>query len=170
MSQKLQFVITVLHEPKLIILDEPFSGFDPINANLIRDEILRLNAEGATIIFSTHRMETVEQMCNNIALINRSKVILEGEVKEIRKAFSTNVFEVIHRSAELKSGEGFRVISTVQYDGDDYLSAIQIIKGSTNDLLAQLLQQTTVIGFSERIPDMNEIFIQAVKKNQPQSV
>lgn len=170
MQQKIQFIATVLHEPKLIILDEPFSGFDPINANLIRDEILRLNADGATVIFSTHRMETVEQMCNNIALINRSKVILEGEVKEIRKAFSTNVFEVIHHSAELKLGDGFKVISTVQHDRDEYLSAIQIIQGGTNDLLAQLLQQTTVMGFTERIPDMNEIFIQAVKKNQPQSV
>ncbi|MBP6303238.1 MAG: ATP-binding cassette domain-containing protein [Bacteroidia bacterium] len=169
MQQKIQFIATVLHEPKLIILDEPFSGFDPINANLIRDEILRLNADGATVIFSTHRMETVEQMCNNIALINRSKVILEGEVKEIRKAFSTNVFEVIHHSAEFKLGDGFKVISTVQHDRDEYLSAIQIIQGGTNELLGQLLQQTTVKGFTERIPDMNEIFIQAVKKNQPQS-
>ncbi|HLP33621.1 MAG TPA: DUF4162 domain-containing protein, partial [Bacteroidia bacterium] len=101
--------------------------------------------------------------------INRSKVILEGEVKEIRKAFSTNVFEVIHHSPELKLDDSFKVISTIQHDHDEYLSSIQITQGSTNDLLAQLLRQTTVTGFTERIPDMNEIFIQAVKKNQPQS-
>ena len=94
MAQKVQFIVTVLHKPKLLIFDEPFSGFDPINANLIKDEILKLNKEGATVIFSTHRMESVEELCENIALINNSNKILDGNLDKIKKDFKTNTFEV----------------------------------------------------------------------------
>ena len=170
MQQKIQFIATVLHEPKLIILDEPFSGFDPINANLIRDEILRLNNDGATIIFSTHRMETVEQMCNYIALINRSKLVLHGEVKDIRKQYSSDVFEVLHAPIQWQNNHQFHVLETKQLHYEEYKSIIQLQSGSTNELLYWLIQQTSITGFRELIPDMNEIFIKAVQQHQPQTI
>lgn len=170
MQQKIQFIATVLHEPKLIILDEPFSGFDPINANLIRDEILRLNNDGATIIFSTHRMETVEQMCNYIALINRSKVILHGEVKDIRKQYSSNVFEVLHGPVQFGMHSQFQILNTKHLHHQEYKSTVQLQSGTTNDMLEWLIQHTSITGFRELIPDMNDIFIKAVQQHQPQAV
>jgi ABC-2 type transport system ATP-binding protein len=168
MQQKIQFIATVLHEPELIILDEPFSGFDPINANLIRDEILRLNHAGATIIFSTHRMETVEQMCNYIALINRSRLILDGEVNEIRNRYKSNLYEVVHGPVEWNLHPDYIVQQTQHVHHDEYKSIIQLEKGDqTNSMLKWMIEQTNITGFKELIPDMNEIFIKAVQQHQP---
>lgn len=165
MQQKVQFIATVLHNPRLIILDEPFSGFDPINANLIKDEILELREQGSTIIFSTHRMESVEELCDHIALINKSKKILEGPKKEIKDTFRSNTFIVDHRG-DLQSLNGaFTLLeSTFLEDG---LTESVITVGSQagpNELLSQLIERCEVVGFRERIPSVNDIFIQKVKE------
>lgn len=163
MQQKIQFVATVLHEPKLIILDEPFSGFDPINANLIKDEILELRDKGSTIIFSTHRMESVEELCDHVALINKSEKILDGPKKLIKEQFKTNTYtvEFIGNLQEMPDVFG---IESVQTSVEGLQKAI--LKKS-NDANVNLLVQS-VIGqvelryFSENIPSMNDIFIRAV--------
>jgi len=163
MAQKIQFISTVLHEPKLIILDEPFSGFDPVNANLIRDEILELREKGSTIIFSTHRMETVEELCDHIALINKSKKILEGAKKEVKAKYRTNTFIVEHKGDFSLEGEHYKHISHRNLD-DGYLETQIRIKSSrnANQLIQDLVGATEIHGFKEKIPSMNEIFIQLV--------
>ncbi len=164
MAQKVQFISTVMHKPKLIILDEPFSGFDPVNANLIQNEILELRECGSTIIFSTHRMETVEQLCDHIALIHKGKKILEGTKKSVKQGFRNNTYSVIHKgqfSQELKHAS---TINSREL-GDELLdTTLQISEGSSNDLLAELIQLTEVHRFEEQVPDMHEIFIQLVKE------
>lgn len=168
MAQKIQFIVTVLHEPKLLILDEPFSGFDPVNANLIKDEIIELKKKGATIIFSTHRMESVEEMCDHIALIHQSNKLLEGELNEIKRQFKTNTYEV---GIFTENIEGLMVDLSQGYlveKGDfksihnDLKLNIQLQKQTSNELLSLLLNRGVVTHFSEKIPTANDIFIQSV--------
>jgi ABC-2 type transport system ATP-binding protein len=172
MAQKIQFIVTVLHKPKLIIFDEPFSGFDPINANLIKDEILQLRENGATIIFSTHRMESVEELCEDIALINKSNKILDGKLDDIKKKFKSNIFEVgvdSHNpdilSKELKSKyeltrPSFKTI------GDNLKLNVKLKDNqNSEDLLKILNQNSRVIHFKEVIPSANDIFINSIEND-----
>ncbi|MEQ8415207.1 MAG: ABC transporter ATP-binding protein [Imperialibacter sp.] len=164
MAQKVQFIATVLHEPSLIILDEPFSGFDPVNANLIRDEILEMKKKGITIIFSTHRMESVEELCDHIALINKSKKILEGPKKDIKETYKSNTFNVLHHGKVNGLPADFDTLSTEEVEGAIH-STIQIKSAlGPNDLLKALISQVEVHEFVEKIPSMNEIFIQKVQE------
>ena len=168
MAQKIQFISTVLNEPELIILDEPFSGFDPINANLIKDEILELREKGSTIIFSTHRMESVEELCDKIALINKSKVILEGDKRDIKNSFRNHTYEISH--PEKLNGalpNGAKLISEELLYDNVYKSTIQSEESMTsNQLLSELIKKTEVMSFNERIPSINDIFISKVKGEQ----
>ncbi|MDX8572142.1 ATP-binding cassette domain-containing protein [Elizabethkingia sp. HX QKY] len=165
MAQKIQFVVTVLHQPKLLILDEPFSGFDPVNANLIKDKILQLKEQGTTIILSTHRMESVEEMCDYVALINQSNKILDGKVFDVREQFKQNLFNVVLTDLQPDNFENFKSRYTpdniIQENG---LISFQIRNESnTNALLEELLKTGKVRVFEEKIPSMNEVFINAVK-------
>jgi ABC-2 type transport system ATP-binding protein len=171
MQQKVQFIATVLHEPKLIILDEPFSGFDPINANLIKDEILRLKEEGAAIIFSTHRMESVEEMCDSIALINRSRKVLDGPVTAIRNQFKNNTYEVEGQGRLLVVHPDFEVVEQRARENDHFYARIQLHAGTTpNDLLRFLIGQVQVHAFREQIPSINDIFIRRVRETMPETL
>ncbi len=168
MAQKIQFITTVLHNPKLLILDEPFSGFDPINAELIRKEMLRLKSEGTTIILSTHDMGSVETLCDNIALINRSQVILDGSVKDIKNKFRTHTFQVKFDGTSMDLGIGlwanFELISNSKVD-EIQIAEIKIPQeGKLNDLLGALIPHINIISVNEMIPDMDQIFIEAVQK------
>ncbi len=173
MAQKIQFVVTVLHQPKLLIFDEPFSGFDPINANLIKDEILRLREEGATVIFSTHRMESVEELCDDIALIHKSNKILDGKLVDIQRQYKINTFEVgIHApnneylKAELS--QKFNVsLANFKTLEDDLKLNIKLNTGDKpNDLLHFLASKGDVSHFVELIPSVSDIFIQTVKNSK----
>ncbi|MBP6215228.1 MAG: ATP-binding cassette domain-containing protein [Chitinophagaceae bacterium] len=162
MGQKLQFVTTVLHEPKLIILDEPFSGLDPVNSNLIKDEIYNLAKSGSTIIFSTHRMEQVEEICNHIVLVNKGKKILDGTVKQVKQEFKENLFS-IGTEQMLSSQNGnapFELVGSA-----DHSHVVRIKEGQTpNNVLQYLLQQGTAIhSFNEILPSLNDIFIKLVE-------
>jgi len=172
MAQKIQFVVTVLHQPKLLIFDEPFSGFDPINANIIKDEILHLRDQGATIIFSTHRMESVEELCDHIALIHKSNKILDGKLLDIKRQYKTNTFEVglqsqdnilLHKLLQEKfitSTTDFKTIN------DDLKLNIKLKEGeSPNELLAFLTSQAQINHFVELVPSANDIFIQTVNNH-----
>ena len=172
MAQKVQFIVTVLHKPKLLIFDEPFSGFDPINANLIKDEILQLNKEGATVIFSTHRMESVEELCEYITLINKSNKILDGNLDEIKKDFKTNTFEVAVNAPDAKSLENKLKLEyetftpTFRTIGDNLRMNIRLVSGQYSDKLINLLNsESRLIHFKEVIPNVNEIFINSVKND-----
>lgn len=172
MAQKIQFVVTVLHQPKLLIFDEPFSGFDPINANIIKDEILRLKEEGATVIFSTHRMESVEELCDHIALIHQSNKILDGKLIDIKKAYKTNTYEIgIRTQDDLKLQNEMKekfTISPANFKtiGDELKLNVQLQESnSANDLLSYLTSKGEVSHFVEVVPSVNDIFIQAVKNN-----
>lgn len=168
MAQKIQFIVTVLHEPKLLILDEPFSGFDPVNANLIKDEIIELKKKGTTIIFSTHRMESVEEMCDHIALIHQSNKLLEGELNEIKKQFKTNIYEVGIFTENIEGlmvdlSRGFKVENgNFKSLHDELKLNIQLQNRTSNELLTLLLNRGIVTHFSEKIPTANDIFIQSV--------
>ena len=165
MQQKIQFIATVVHEPKLIILDEPFSGFDPVNANIITDEILRLKEKGCSIIFSTHRMESVEQLCDNIALINRSQKVLEGSVKQIRQDFKPNIFELNYIGQTLVLNDNFEILSTQHFDNNIKQSNIKIkTTVSPNSLISEAINQVEVLSFDEHLPSMQEIFIKLVSE------
>jgi ABC-2 type transport system ATP-binding protein len=171
MQQKVQFIATVLHQPKLIILDEPFSGFDPINANLIKDEILQLRQDGATIIFSTHRMESVEELCDNIALINRARKVLDGPVSQIKNQFKTSTYEVEGQGKLLVMHPDFEVIEQKARENDHFYARIQLHAGTTpNDLLRFLIGQVQVHAFREQIPSINEIFIRRVRETMPETL
>lgn len=167
MQQKVQFVATVVHDPDLLILDEPFSGFDPVNAGIIRNEILELNSKGATIIFSTHRMESVEQLCHSIALINKSHKILEGRVWDIKNAYRNNTFRISYHGNELpaENPEVFELISEKNaMEGKEI--TIKINSGKTvNDVLNLLLSQFQLTELTEVVPSINDIFIQNVTNN-----
>lgn len=172
MAQKLQFIITVLHEPKLLIFDEPFSGFDPINANLIKDEIINLKNQGASIIFSTHRMESVEELCEYIALIHKSNKVLDGKLIDIKKQYKTNTFEVglsttDKSSLKMELKERFEVSSASFKSLDDDLKLnIKLNNGNTSsDLIKYLNSKSFITHYKEVIPSANDIFIQTVNKN-----
>ena len=172
MAQKVQFIVTVLHKPKLLIFDEPFSGFDPINANLIKDEILQLNKEGATVIFSTHRMESVEELCEYITLINKSNKILDGNLDEIKKDFKTNTFEVAVNAPDAKRLKNKLKLEyetfapTFRTIGDNLRMNIRLVSGQNSDKLINLLNSNSrLIHFKEVIPNVNEIFINSVKND-----
>jgi len=159
MAQKIQFVVTVIHEPKLLIFDEPFSGFDPINAAIIRQEILELSQKGTTIIFSTHRMESVEEICDHIALINKSQTILEGPIKKIKQQFTNNSYEVITANKELSENDYFSIISK-----KETTFRILLKEGKTQqEALQSIVAAVEIISFKKEIPSMEEIFIKAVK-------
>jgi len=164
MAQKVQFISTVMHEPKLIILDEPFSGFDPVNAKLITDEILELKEKGCTIIFSTHRMETVEDLCDHIALINKSQKILEGSKKQVKEAYRSNTFTVEHKGAFNLPSDKYELVEQKNTE-DTYFKSIVRMKDSEspNRLIRDLTEVTEVHSFVEKIPTMSEIFITLVK-------
>ena len=158
MAQKIQFVVTVIHEPKLLIFDEPFSGFDPINAAIIRREILELSKNGTTIIFSTHRMESVEEICDHIALINKAQTILEGPIEEIKQQFTNNSYEVITTGKVLNENDYFSIINQ---KGSNYNLLLK--KGKKKqEALQSIIQQTEIISFRKKIPSMEEIFIKAI--------
>lgn len=164
MQQKIQFIATVLHEPKLIILDEPFSGFDPINANLIKDEILTLREHGSTIIFSTHRMESVEELCDHIALIDKSEKILDGLKKDIKQHYRTQSYEIQHIGVINTLQPQYQIVESKELEGDMYYSKVTITDNSNpNELLKTLIGQTEIHKFAEIIPSMNDIFIAKVK-------
>ncbi len=164
MAQKIQFISTVMHEPKLIILDEPFSGFDPVNAQLITEEILQLRERGCTIIFSTHRMESVEDLCDHIALINKSKKVLEGSKKQVKDAYRNNTFLVEHKGNINLTPEKYELLGQTQLDDNYYSSTVRIRGvGGPNLLIRDLTEITEVHSFIEKIPTMNEIFITLVK-------
>ncbi len=165
MAQKVQFITTVVHKPKLMILDEPFSGFDPVNAELIRKEILELKEQGATIILSTHNMESVEELCDNIALINKSKLVITGGVEEIRRKYGNNNVELIYSGDNaLVSEQGlFSVLSDVN-DAGRHTSVLALEReGAGNEVLASVLKQNvTINSYKELLPRMNDIFIKLV--------
>jgi len=172
MAQKIQFIVTVLHQPKLLIFDEPFSGFDPINANLIKDEILQLRDEGATIIFATHRMESVEEMCDNIALIHESNKILDGKLIDIKRQYKSNIYEVgvlTDNKAEVTSylQEKFELSeATFKTINDEVKFNIKIDeKQSANQLISHLTDMGQLTHFVEVIPSVNDIFIQTVQNS-----
>jgi ABC-2 type transport system ATP-binding protein len=164
MAQKVQFISTVMHEPRLIILDEPFSGFDPVNAQLITQEILELKDKGCTIIFSTHRMETVEDLCDHIALIDKSKKILEGSKKQVKETYRSNTYWVEHKGSLPSSSQNYQLIEQRSIEDDYYKSMIKVKEGtSPNILIRDLTELTEVHSFIEKIPTMSEIFISLVK-------
>ena len=169
MAQKVQFITTVIHQPKLLIFDEPFSGFDPINANLIKNEILELKKKGTTIIFSTHNMSSVEEICDHIALINQSKKILDGQIDLVKEQFKTNTFEVIYRGGtpnlNHQLGRHFNILEQVQTAHLSQMK-IQFLNGqSNNELLGLLMNQFEIVSFKEIIPSMNEVFIHVVEQS-----
>lgn len=172
MAQKVQFIITVMHKPKLLILDEPFSGFDPINAELIKSEILKLKEEGATIIFSTHNMGSVEEMCDHIALINHSEKILDGSIRDIRKEFSTNEYEVEFNGNMIGFANalwtGAELKEKTQIEGNHFKATVKLAEGTNvNALLQNLIPAVEIRGLKEIVPSMNDIFINVVnRKNQ----
>lgn len=172
MAQKVQFIVTVLHQPKLLIFDEPFSGFDPVNANLIKDEILELRNQGATIIFSTHRMESVEELCDHIALIDNANKVLDGKVTDIKKTYKSNTYEVglkTEHPDSLKNdlSQKFEVSpATFQTLDDDLKLKIKIEPNSSpNELINYLTTKAQINHFVEVIPSVNDIFIQTVSKS-----
>ncbi|WP_017259428.1 ABC transporter ATP-binding protein [Pedobacter arcticus] len=165
MQQKVQFVATVLHEPELIILDEPFSGFDPVNAEIIKNEILELNKKGSTIIFSTHRMESVEELCKHIALIHKSHKILDGSVKSIKNAYRNNTFEIgLNKAIEQADLQTADLLNTNISDEEAIVQTVKLRDGfSANNLLQELIPLVNLTYFKEVIPTINEIFIKTVK-------
>ncbi|QBN18554.1 ABC transporter ATP-binding protein [Flavobacterium nackdongense] len=168
MAQKVQFVVCVLHKPKLLIFDEPFSGFDPVNANVIKDEILELQKQGSTIIFSTHRMESVEELCDHIALIHKSNKLIEGSLDEVKRKFRTNSFEVGILSDNVEGlmydiTQKFKVGQTnFKSLNNEIKLEVQLGNALPNELLHLLTQRGQVTHFMEKIPSVNDIFIQAV--------
>ena len=167
MQQKAQFVATVLHEPDLIILDEPFSGFDPVNAELIKDEILELNQKGATILFSTHRMESVEELCDSIALINLSHKILDGKIKAIKNAYRNDTYlvEYIGNRVDVDTKQPYQVLDELAGEDNSYTVRLKLNDGKTsNDVLQYLLPKVHINMLKEVIPSMNEIFIEKVNQ------
>ena len=160
MAQKVQFITTILHDPKLLIFAEPLSGFDPVNADLLKREILELRDKGATIIFSTHNMSTVEDLCENISLVDKSKIVLQGNVAQIRASHATNTYML--QSTKTVDPAGFELIETVQKNGIFESRIKKHASDSNNALLEKLMSQTDILSFQEILPSMNDIFIQTV--------
>ena len=168
MAQKVQFICTVIHEPKLLIFDEPFSGFDPINVEILKDEILRLRENGHTLIFSTHNMQSVEDLCDNLTLINRSKVVLQGEVQSIRKSYKGNRYKIIYDSQPSFPSDldKYFFVNEINTDDHDYTSLLLENRQSlpSNEIINLCTQWGNISHFEEIIPSMNEIFLDIVKK------
>lgn len=169
MQQKVQFIATVLHKPSLIILDEPFSGFDPVNAEIVKNELLRMKEEGATIMLSTHRMESVEELCDHIAMIHNSEKVLDGKIADVKRQFKRNEFEVKYRGEKLESTpqEATEVISET-YDDEHQAHVLQMrLPGDelSNKVLQFVMEQRQVIGFGEILPSVEEIFVDIAKDN-----
>lgn len=170
MAQKIQFVVTVLHKPKLLILDEPFSGFDPVNANLIKDEIIELNKRGTSVIFSTHRMESVEEMCNYIALIHKSNKLIEGKLTDVKQKYRSNTFQIGILTDNVESlmyqlTQKFKISQTdFKSLNNDLKLEVQLGNYSSNELLSILTSFGQVTHFVEKIPSVNDIFIQTVSE------
>lgn len=165
MQQKIQFIATVIHEPELYILDEPFSGFDPVNAELLKNELLELKAKGKTIILSTHNMESVEALCDEISLINKSQVVLNGNVKEIRARYRKHIFrlQVVGDSFDLAS-EHFTILSQSSFNNSTEIRIQRTDEASNSALIQEVAKKYEVISFEEELPSMNDIFIQVVSK------
>ena len=164
MAQKVQFVTTVLHEPKLLIFDEPFTGFDPVNANIIKNEILFLRERGATIIFSTHNMESVEELCDNITLINKAKTILEGSVDEIRGKWAANEYDLVFEGNVTFNGNEHYSVLNQKIENNKSFIRLKTNQGvTTNSLLETAVRSGTVLSFNPALPSMNEIFIRVVE-------
>lgn len=167
MQQKIQFIATVVHEPPLLILDEPFSGFDPVNANLIKDELHRLKDEGATIIFSTHRMESVEELCDHITLINDSQIVINGSTKDIKNQYRDDTFIVEHEGQVPFSDNGFEELGTMELDDSIVKSEVKLGKDrSINELVNLVTNKAKIISLNEKIPSINDIFISTVKPSE----
>lgn len=171
MAQKVQFITTVLHEPEMLIFDEPFSGFDPINVELLKREILELRDKGTTIIFSTHNMASVEEICSHIALINRSHKIIEGPINQIRNKYANNTYQLVCRyqpdfHPQEAIGTEFEVLSEKVEDGQHEIVLQRLEECPTNTLLRRLLDRTDIISYRKIIPGMNDIFIKLVKEKQ----
>ncbi len=173
MAQKIQFIVTVLHEPALLIFDEPFSGFDPVNANLLKREILALRDRGATVIFSTHNMSSVEEVCDDITLINQSRAVLSGSVVDVKQQFKQNVFSVRFTGdySSLTAPDSCVAISDVANESAGVIRAtVRLAEGheqmTSNDLIRHLLGQVSLVGFEEILPSMNDIFIKVVEESR----
>lgn len=163
MQQKVQFVASVLHEPELLILDEPFTGFDPVNANLLTEAILDIRKKGTTIIFSTHRMETVEELCDYITMIHQAKKVLDGRKNDIKKQYRTNTY-IVDTEHSVNLDENFRIVREEQLEEGHLQTTVEILKGTTNDLLQAIIPQTNVIAMKEKIPSMHDIFVEIVER------
>lgn len=165
MAQKVQFITTVVHRPKMIIMDEPFSGFDPVNAQLIREEMLRLNQEGATIVLSTHNMQSVEELCSGIGLINKSRLVESGNIDDIRRKYGTNNVEVVYMSdaVSIREGDTYKVVSDSDDDGR-HTAVLELLPGYiSRDVLSELVRQDiNIASYKELLPRMNDIFIKIV--------
>lgn len=168
MQQKVQFITTVVHKPKLLIFDEPFSGFDPINTNLIKQEILQLRKDGATVIFSTHNMGSVEELCDDIALINKSVKIEDGPTDAIREKYKTNIYEINYRGNfdQISSSLGtkYNIIEHSESGKENNLTVQYLNGNSNNDLLKAIMPVSEILSFKEVIPSMNDVFIKAVEE------
>jgi len=169
MQQKIQFIVTILHQPELLIFDEPFSGFDPINVNILKDEILNLRNNGATIIFSTHNMSSVEELCDHIVLIDNAEKILDGQVDKIKKQYKSNTFEILFTgfNGDFNNilNHEFKVINNKIIETTNSIKIKIPEKSSPNELIQNLLPHLTINSFNEIIPTMNEIFIKKVREN-----
>ena len=174
MAQKVQFITTVLHEPKLLILDEPFSGFDPINAELIRSEILRLRDAGVTVMLSTHSMPSVEELCDHIGLIDQAKLMLHGNVREIRRRYADNTYRIEYKGNKVALANALAFTGELldaQENGEYSHARVRLAKGSRlNDVLRQLLPTLEIHGVQEEVPRMHDIFIKVVSEHQPEAV
>ncbi len=169
MQQKVQFIVTILHEPELLIFDEPFSGFDPINADMLKKEILAIRDEGATIIFSTHNMRSVEELCDHITLIDKGRTLIEGDIHEIRDRYRSDTFEVGFQGEQDKLKQSlnnhYQLLETSS-EGDLHMARIKLLHHTTeNELLSLLIPSLHIISFNEVYPSMNDIFIKVVKEN-----
>ena len=164
MSQKVQFISTVLHDPDLIILDEPFSGFDPVNANLVKSNLIRLKGEGKTIIFSTHRMESVDELCDHVAMINNSKKILDGNTEKIKMEYKSDNYIIIHDKKLVKDST-YKQVKTEKISEGIYESEVSLSKNKSYEQLFNFISKhSRIISFKEKIPNMNDIFIMKVKE------
>ncbi len=172
MQQKIQFITTIIHEPKLLIFDEPFSGFDPINANLLKAEILNLKKNGATVIFSTHNMESVEEICDDIALINNSRKVLDGKVQDIKQKYKDFTYEIefsgmFNKMAASLTAD-YEILKIEPRNGNQLITLKLLNELTTNELLKSMLDFGQIVSFQESVPKMNEIFIRVVNESEPE--
>lgn len=164
MAQKIQFIATVLHKPKLLILDEPFTGFDPINTNLIKKEILKLRDQGATVIFSTHRMESVEEVCDEIALINKGELVLKGKLRDVKQDFKSHTYRCEIESSDFPKQLSSAIIISSSQQRDTWHLTLTANGTDSNQIIAELMQYGTLHHFSEELPSLNDIFIKKVQE------